>query len=78
MASSAEVESSMQVAHLLRKYNPLEWGGTETAVKRLLDGLRSNGVASKVFCPDLERPPLHDPLGIPMSVQECCLLHLHT
>ncbi|MBA4149184.1 MAG: glycosyltransferase family 4 protein [Verrucomicrobia bacterium] len=52
----------MQVAHLLRKYNPAEWGGTETAVKRLLDGLRSHGAISKVFCPQLDTPALCDPL----------------
>lgn len=52
----------MQVAHLLRKYNPSEWGGTETAVKRLLDGLRTHDVKSKVFCPQLTTPVLLDPL----------------
>jgi alpha-maltose-1-phosphate synthase len=41
----------MRVAHVLRKYNPLEWGGTETAVKRLLEGLRSHGFDSVVFAP---------------------------
>ena len=28
----------MRVAHILRKYNPAEWGGTETALERLFDG----------------------------------------
>ncbi|MFN7137786.1 MAG: glycosyltransferase family 4 protein [Limisphaerales bacterium] len=51
----------MQVLHLLRKYNPVEWGGTETAVKRLLDGLRAHSVDSKVLCPALQTPVLSDP-----------------
>ena len=45
----------MRVAHILRKYNPAEWGGTETAVQRLLDGLRAHEVDSIVYCP-LVRP----------------------
>jgi len=53
----------MRVAHLLRKYNPAEWGGTETAVKRLLDGLRFHGVENVVFCPRLQRQLTSDPLA---------------
>ncbi len=53
----------MRVAHLLRKYNPAEWGGTETAVKRLLDGLHFHGVESVVYVPRLEIPPARDPLA---------------
>ena len=41
----------MRVIHLLRKYDPAEWGGTETAVQRLCDGLRQQGVASVMYCP---------------------------
>ncbi len=52
----------MIVAHLLRKYNPAEWGGTETALHRLCGGLRQAGVGSVVYCPrippGLERDPL--------------------
>jgi alpha-maltose-1-phosphate synthase len=44
----------MRVVHLLRKYNPAEWGGTETAIQRLLEGLRAQGVTSVVYCPRLE------------------------
>jgi glycosyltransferase involved in cell wall biosynthesis len=44
----------MRVAHIMRKYNPLEWGGTETAVHRLFVGLRRQDVRSVVFCPRLE------------------------
>ncbi len=53
----------MRVAHLLRKYNPAEWGGTETAVKRLLDGLHFHGVENIVYCPRLHRPLSSDPLA---------------
>jgi glycosyltransferase involved in cell wall biosynthesis len=52
----------MHVLHLLRKYNPAEWGGTETAVKRLLDGLRHHEVVSTVYCPELNFPFAQDPL----------------
>ncbi len=52
----------MEVAHILRKYNPAEWGGTETAVQRLCDGLRAHDVHSVAFCPQLESDILDDPL----------------
>jgi glycosyltransferase involved in cell wall biosynthesis len=53
----------MRVAHLLRKYNPAEWGGTETAIHRLFDGLRQHRVDSVVYAPKLEREPnVADPL----------------
>jgi glycosyltransferase involved in cell wall biosynthesis len=52
----------MQVAHVLRKYNPAEWGGTETAVQRLCDGLRAHAVESIAFCPQLESDVMDDPL----------------
>ena len=41
----------MHVAHLLRKYVPAEWGGTETALHRLIEGLARHGVQSTVYCP---------------------------
>src|SRR6185436_13266263 len=44
----------MRVAHLLRKYNPAEWGGTETVIHQLFGGLRSQGVESVVYCPRLD------------------------
>jgi glycosyltransferase involved in cell wall biosynthesis len=54
----------MHVAHLLRKYNPSEWGGTETAIRQLCDGLRHHGVGSVVHCPRLmtEASGVADPL----------------
>lgn len=51
----------MRTAHILRKYDPIEWGGTETAVLRLLDGLRALGVESSVHCPRLKATPERDP-----------------
>jgi glycosyltransferase involved in cell wall biosynthesis len=54
----------MRIAHLLRKYDASEWGGTETAVQQLLQGLKARGVDSVVFCPrlDAERAG-HDPIA---------------
>lgn len=51
----------MQVAHLLRKYNPREWGGTETAVKRLFDGLQHHGIESIAYCPSINASTERDP-----------------
>jgi glycosyltransferase involved in cell wall biosynthesis len=53
----------MRVAHLLRKYNPREWGGTETAVKRLFDGLRHHDVESIAFCPKIHPAAERDPFA---------------
>ena len=66
----------MRVAHLLRKYDPTEWGGTETAIARLTAGLAEQGVDSVVYAPRL--PPgqiapedasrISDMGGTPMSL----------
>ena len=53
----------MRVVHLLRKYNPAEWGGTETAICRLFSGLRENGVESDVYCPWIPSNDTADPLA---------------
>lgn len=53
----------MRASHILRKYDPSEWGGTETAVLRLLDGLRTQGVDSTVHCPRLDKPTAADPFA---------------
>jgi glycosyltransferase involved in cell wall biosynthesis len=54
----------MHVVHILRKYNPAEWGGTETAIRQLCGGLRHHGVGSVVYCPKLMVNGYHgeDPL----------------
>jgi alpha-maltose-1-phosphate synthase len=44
----------MKIAHVLRKYNPAEWGGTETALQRLCAGLHQSGARSLVYSPRLE------------------------
>lgn len=41
----------MRVIHLLRKFDHAEWGGTETAVQRLCDGLRQLNVAPVMYGP---------------------------
>jgi glycosyltransferase involved in cell wall biosynthesis len=46
----------MRVAHLLRKYDPRAWGGTETAVRGLLHGLGPLGVAAVLYAPRLAEP----------------------
>ena len=64
MVGSKPLESSqaMRVAHILRKYNPAEWGGTETAIKQLLDGLNEQAVSGCVYCPRLDELVRRDPL----------------
>ena len=52
----------MRAIHLLRKFNPAQWGGTETAIQRLLEGLRAHGVRTVVYCPRLEQESVEDPL----------------
>ncbi len=55
----------MRVAHLLRKYDPRAWGGTETAVRDLFAGLRAGGVSSVVYAPKIDghRAVERDPLA---------------
>jgi len=52
----------MRAAHILRKYVPAEWGGTETAVRNLTGGLATLGVESIVYHPAAP-PPESDPLA---------------
>lgn len=53
----------MRIVHILRKYDPTEWGGTETAMRLLLAGLRAHQVESVVYCPALEQAAGSDPLA---------------
>jgi len=62
--SSTNKGTRLRVAHIMRKYNPAEWGGTETAVHRLFTGLQKHGVESLVYCPRLDANPSHDPLAL--------------
>jgi hypothetical protein len=53
----------VRVAHVLRKYNPAEWGGTETAIQRLCEGLLQQGVHSIVYSPEIDcKSHVEDPL----------------
>jgi len=57
----------MRVAHILRKYQPAEWGGTETALQRLTEGLSRLEVQSIVYCPAPEQATKgspRDPLAV--------------
>jgi starch synthase len=54
---------TMRAAHILRKYNSAQWGGTETAVLQLANGLKEHGVTSAIFCPELDEAPESDPFG---------------
>src|SRR4051812_35321996 len=53
----------MRVAHILRKYVPAEWGGTETALQRLGEGLATHDVRSAVYCPAAPDLGSRDPLA---------------
>lgn len=66
----------MRVAHVLRKYNPAEWGGTETALQRLFDGLRPEGVTPVIFYPRTDANGADDPFaraGYPMKDFRACV-----
>lgn len=52
----------MRVAHILRKYVPAEWGGTETAIKNLTQGLAAQEAKSILFHPRAGKPQ-SDPLA---------------
>lgn len=53
-----------QVSHILRKYDAAQWGGTETAVHRLIQGLAGHGIHSRVHAPHHSAPTTaHDPLA---------------
>ena len=52
----------MRTLHLLRKYVPAQWGGTETAIQGLFAGLREHGVESVVYCPAIKEDAERDPL----------------
>src|SRR5262245_40066011 len=52
----------MRVVHVLRKLDPSEWGGTETAIERLCSGLREHSVESVLYCPRITQCVEDDPL----------------
>ncbi len=54
----------MRIAHVLRKYNPSEWGGTESALLQLTGDLAGLGVQSVVYAPRLAPgAPAADPFA---------------
>lgn len=57
--------SPIRVAHVLRKYDPCEWAGTETAVHDLLTGLREHQVQSVVYAPNLPNTEMDLPNTMP-------------
>ena len=63
----------MRTVHVLRKYDLAEWGGTESAVNRLLDGLEANGVESVMYCP---RPQSRVATVIPRA-SGCVIRHFN-
>ena len=52
----------MQISHILRKYDPSQWGGTETAVQRLVQGLQQHDISSAVHAPGTANLGNTDPL----------------
>jgi starch synthase len=66
----------MRVAHILRKYVPAEWGGTETALQRLTEGLAAQGVTNAVYYPGTAAPVADDPLtaaGCELHPYQACV-----
>ena len=54
----------MKALHQLRKYNPAEWGGTETVILQPRGGLRNEGWESVVYAPKIDDDVSeHDPLA---------------
>ena len=52
---------SLRTVHVLRKLDRAEWGGTETALERLLEGLRENNVEAVVYSPEPQHAAGHEP-----------------
>lgn len=64
--------TDMHVAHILRKYVPAEWGGTETALQRLATGLAEHDVSSTVYFPGPSAMG-----GDPLSAAGCAMHPFH-
>src|SRR4051812_33035244 len=61
----------MQSVHILRKYDPAEWGGTETALLQLCTGLAGQEVKSTVYCPRIP----HGLATNPLAESGCTIKH---
>jgi glycosyltransferase involved in cell wall biosynthesis len=55
---------SLRTIHVLRKLDRAEWGGTETALERLFEGLRENDVEAVVYGPRPPHPMPPEPPGV--------------
>ncbi|MCC5834917.1 MAG: glycosyltransferase family 4 protein [Opitutales bacterium] len=51
----------MKTAQILRKYEPNEWGGTESVLLASVKGLQLNDIQSVVFCPKFTTTPNNTP-----------------
>lgn len=61
--SSRDSDKKLRVAHILRKYDVREWGGTETVLQNTISGLREHRVDSIVYAPELRQcQEISDPL----------------
>jgi starch synthase len=60
----------MHISHIFRKYDPSQWGGTETAVLRLIQGLQTHDISSAVHAPHCatlgDSDPIRD-VGVKVS-----------
>jgi glycosyltransferase involved in cell wall biosynthesis len=60
----------MRIAHLMRKYDPSEWGGTESAVLQLTTDLAKRGVGSVIYAPKL---PMQTESVDPFAATDCAI-----
>lgn len=49
------MKKKIHISHLLRKYDPKEWAGTEITLKNLLSNLDQSNFSSKIYCPELSK-----------------------
>ena len=47
----------LKIAHVVRRYSPAEWGGTETVVMHTMEEQRALGHDPRVFCTSALQPP---------------------
>ena len=47
----------LKIAHVVRRYSPAEWGGTETVVMHTVEEQRALGHVPRVFCTAALQPP---------------------
>ena len=48
---------SLKIAHIVRRYTPAEWGGTETVVRHTVAEQRALGHDPRIFCTAALQPP---------------------